>query len=92
MKTWLTIIIALFFLGGCATLDSAKTRIQGFLCPECKPAVVEKSILCPEVQPPAPTPKATKGFKRPVPAEWKTKKATPKVTDPSTDLKKDQSK
>jgi hypothetical protein len=30
-----------------------KKDIQGFLCPECKPVVVEKTIPCPE---PTPTP------------------------------------
>jgi hypothetical protein len=85
MKTWLIIIMALTFLGGCATLDSAKTSIQGYLCPECKPVVVDKTVPCPEVQPPAPKavvkPKATP------------KKAAPKLEDPYLNgVKKDKSK
>jgi hypothetical protein len=54
MKTFIPILIVIFaLLSGCATLDTIKKDIQGQICPECKPIIIEKTTPCPEPEPAA---------------------------------------
>lgn len=73
MKTYIAVIAAILLLGGCATWDSAKKRAQEYVCPECKPVIIEKPVPCPE-------PAKIEDVVKPAPIKPKAK-AKPKKTD-----------
>jgi hypothetical protein len=49
MKVMLTALIAVALLTGCATLDPARLALQSYVCPECRPTVVEVKDVTPRL-------------------------------------------
>jgi|WetSurMetagenome_2_1015567.scaffolds.fasta_scaffold224163_3 hypothetical protein len=51
MKVMLTALVAVALLSGCATLDPAKYKLQSYVCPECKPTIIEIQDIPPRLYP-----------------------------------------
>jgi hypothetical protein len=49
MKVMLTALIAVALLSGCATLDPARQTVQSYVCPECRPTVIEVKEVTPRL-------------------------------------------